>query len=154
MPCLGLRLGPGGRLVEDRLEPVEPGRLLIWSPNRELVPDLFAVPVAAERSCRLAPEQIPPVRLETFPSLAEIIRRAVELRPTTGLAPDERLIRRRECEYVMFMSVEEADELPVIRAGFTSISEFVARRPESPAALQGSIGSLSLSRTARPGDLH
>lgn len=45
----------------------------------------------------------------------------------TGIAPNERLIRRRMCEYEVFLSVEEAVELPVIQAGFTSIDEFVAR---------------------------
>lgn len=47
-------------LAEDRLGPVEPGRFLIWSPHHELTPDLFAVPVATDRGCRLSSEQIPP----------------------------------------------------------------------------------------------
>lgn len=38
-----------------------------------------------------------------------------------------RLMRRRECEFQIFRSVEEAVELPVITAGFTSIDDFIAR---------------------------
>lgn len=49
------------------------------------------------------------------------------MRPATGLDPDERLLRRRDCEYEIFQSVEEAVELPVIKAGFGSIREFMTR---------------------------
>ena len=36
-------------------------------------------------------------------------------------------MRRRECEFEIFRSVEEAVELPVITAGFTSLDGFLAR---------------------------
>jgi hypothetical protein len=49
------------------------------------------------------------------------------MRPDTGLDVDARLLRRRDCEYEIFRSLEEAVELPVITKGFTSIEEFVAR---------------------------
>lgn len=49
------------------------------------------------------------------------------MRPDTALDPDERLLRRRDCEYEIFLSVEEAVELPVIHAGFNSVGEFIAR---------------------------
>ena len=114
-------------LVEDRLGPVDPGNWLIWSPEHDIAPDLFARPAPARTSCRLGPQEIPPAWLQRFPSGAEIIRKAVELRPGTGLDPDERLLRRRNCEYEIFLSVEEAVELPVIRKGFDSIDGFVAR---------------------------
>lgn len=114
-------------LAEDRVGPVEPGRWLVWSPEHEIAPDLFVPRPVARTSCRLAAEEIPPEWLATFPTGADIIRKTVELRPDTGLDPDERLIRRRDCEYEIFLSVEEAVELPVIRDGFNSIEEFVAR---------------------------
>lgn len=114
-------------LAEDRIGPVEPGRWLIWSPEHDIAPDLFAPTQAARASCRLLTDEIPAAWFATFPTGAEIIRKAVDLRPEVGLAPDERLIRRRDCEYEIFLSVEEAVELPAIRSGFGTIGEFVAR---------------------------
>ena len=49
------------------------------------------------------------------------------MRPETGRGPDDRLLRRRDCEYEIFLSVEEAVEMPRIREGFGSINEFVSR---------------------------
>lgn len=114
-------------LVEDRIGPVEPGRWLVWSPVHDLPPSLFARRPDMRTSCRLAADEIPSAWLMAFPSGAEIIRKAVEMRPDTALDPDERLLRRRDCEFEIFLSVEEAVELPVITAGFTNIDEFIAR---------------------------
>jgi hypothetical protein len=49
------------------------------------------------------------------------------MRPDRALSPDKRLLRRRVCEYEIFLSLEEAVELPVIQAGFQSIETFIAR---------------------------
>ena len=49
------------------------------------------------------------------------------MRPGRGHGPDDRLLRRRDCEYEIFLSVEEAVETPGIRGGFGSIDEFIAR---------------------------
>jgi hypothetical protein len=112
-------------LAEDRVGPVEPGRYLVWTPAHGIAP-ATALP-AARLSCRLEAAEIPPAWLTAFPSGAEIIRKAIELRADTGLDPDERLLRRRDCEFEIFLSVEEAVEMPAIRAGFDSIEAFVAR---------------------------
>jgi hypothetical protein len=112
-------------LAEDRIGPVEPGRFVIWSPVA--APGAPPPPPAARADCRLAPHEIPPAWLTTFPTGAEIISKTIDLRPDNGLDPDERLLRRRECEYEIFLSVEEAVELPTITAGFTSIEAFVKR---------------------------
>lgn len=114
-------------LAEGWVGPVEPGQWLVWSPAHDASPSLFARRPDTRTSCRLAPEEIPPEWLRTFPSGAEIIRKAVELRPGQALDPDERLIRRRKCEFEIFLSVEEAVELPAIRAGFSGIDGFIAR---------------------------
>ena len=71
--------------------------------------------------------EIPAAWLKRFPSGEEIIRKTVELRSDAALNPDKRLLRRRECEFEIFKSVEEAVELPVIKAGFSSIEEFTTR---------------------------
>lgn len=111
-------------LVEDRIGPVEPGRYKIWSVDEE---GLFP-PIQRQRiSCWLEPDEIPAQWLTRFPSGAEIIRKAVELRPVHELDVDQRLMRRRDCEYEIFRSVEETVELPWIRQGFQGIDEFVAR---------------------------
>ena len=114
-------------LVEDRIGPVEPGKWTIWSPASFAVPSLFTPAAAPRASCWLNPPEMPPAWLTRFPTGAEIILKTVELRPDAGLDPDKRLMRRRECEFEIFRSVEEAVELPVITAGFTSIDAFIAR---------------------------
>jgi EcoRII C terminal/Restriction endonuclease EcoRII, N-terminal len=110
-------------IVEDRIGPVEPGEPLVWSPRGLGVPEVPKV----RANCWLAPAEIPPAWLKRFPSGEEIIRKTVELRSDAALNPDKRLLRRRECEFEIFKSVEEAVELPVIKAGFSSIEEFTAR---------------------------
>ena len=113
-------------IVEDRVGPVEPGKYLIWPPVQEgLFGLLTQAPVRA--SCWLSDDEIPADWRVRFPSGADIIRRAVELRPDTALDPDRRLLRRRECEFEIFRSVEQAIELPHITAGFATIDTFVAR---------------------------
>lgn len=114
-------------LVEERLGPIEPGRFLIWRPDDTISLGIIAAHPAVRRNCRLAREEIPEPWLESFPTGAEIIRKTVELRPGKGVGPDELLMQRRKCEYEIFLSVEEAIELPVIHAGFTRIDDFVAR---------------------------
>ncbi|WP_374309934.1 type II restriction endonuclease [Methylocella sp.] len=114
-------------LVEDRIGPVEPGKWAIWSPVSSTLPSLFPPAPAPRASCWLEPSEIPPAWLTRFPSGVEIIRKTVELRPDAGRDPDHRLIRRRECEFQIFRSVEEAVELPAITAGFTNVDDFIAR---------------------------
>ena len=111
-------------LFEERLGPLEPGRWTLWSPEK----GQLALPMPAPAApCRLAPEQIPPAWLSSFPSGAEIVAMAIGMRPESGRSPDNRLLRRRDCEYEIFLSVEEALEMPRIREGFDSIEAFVSR---------------------------
>ena len=76
---------------------------------------------ALRRRARRFPKNQP------FLAIEEIIRKTVELRADNALNPDKRLLRRRECEFEIFRSLEEAVELPVIKAGFKTIEEFTAR---------------------------
>lgn len=111
-------------LVEDRIGPVEPGKYKIWTVDEH---GLFP-PVQRQRmSCWLEPDDMPAEWLVRFPSGAEIIRKAVERRPAHGVVVDQRLMRRRDCEFEIFRSVEEAIELPWIRRGFHTVDEFIAR---------------------------
>lgn len=110
-------------IAEERFGPIEPGRFVMWSPE----PGLFPPYAAGRASCWLEPAEIPPAWLAQFPTGAEIVRKTVELRPEHVTPPDKRLLRRRECEFEIFRSVEEATELPAIMAGFTILDDFIAR---------------------------
>ncbi len=111
-------------LVEDCVGPVEPGAGLIVLSGSFLPPGWQRSKRAGD--CWLTADQIPPEWLTTFPDCATIIRKTVELRPRSRHeGPDERLLTRRNCEYELFRSVEEAVELPLIRGGFKTIEEFV-----------------------------
>lgn len=113
-------------VVEERVGPVEPGRWAIISPFAP--PTLFhPVVPTSPTTCWLAPHQIPPAWLTAFPTGAEIIAKAAALQSHASLMVDKRLMRRRECEYELFRSLEEAVELPLIKAGFSDIDGFVAR---------------------------
>ena len=116
-------------LAEDRIgQPIEPGQQLVWSPADGPFLTLFDQHPNATTSCRLTPDEIPPTWLESFPTGEEILQKSIEMRPDTALLdPDERLLRRRDCEYEIFQSVEEAVELPLIEEGFGNINDFLTR---------------------------
>ncbi len=120
------RHGTEEDVVEDRVGPIEPGKFFIQPAGGNVQANLFAAPVA-RANCWLSPSEIPPAWLSRFPSGVEIIGKAAELQSHATLSPDLRLMRRRACEFEMYQSVEEAIELPLIRAGFTTIDGFIAR---------------------------
>ena len=110
--------------AEDLIGPVEPAQTVIWSPERGRMSEPARGPVR----CWLEPSEIPYDWIESFPSGKEILKKAVELSPQhIELNPDARLLARRDCEYQVFRSIEEAVELPGIREGFDNIDQFVAR---------------------------
>lgn len=116
-------------LVEDRVGPVEPGR---WTVRRSRQEDGQIIPEVrgggpSSGSCWLCAEEIPPAWIQKFPTGLEIIERAISLRPETGISVDKRILRRRECEYEIFRSVEEAVELPHLKGGFASVQDFITR---------------------------
>lgn len=112
-------------IVEDRIGPVEPGRWRVWTPGTAPIGDLFEAP-SPRANCWLAENEIPPAWLAKFPTGLEIVEKAVSLRPDHGLNPDNRILRRRDCEFEIFRSVEQAIELPSITAGFSSVDDFIA----------------------------
>ena len=107
--------------VENRWGPIEPGhwRLIDFSNAGQLR--------RTDAPCWLQPDDFPASWLENYPSAVEIIRKAVALRPATEGSADRRLIERRECEFEIFQSLEEAVELPRIRSGFSDITSFIQR---------------------------
>lgn len=130
-------------VVEDRIGPIEPGKAIVWPPAQlPLLPD-----VPLQRStCWMDQSEIPSAWLAKFPTGLELVQKAIELRTDLRLNPDQRLLRRRNCEFEIFKSVERAIELPVIQAGFASVDDFVARAQ--------SILQRRKSRSGRSLELH
>ncbi|PVV83506.1 type II restriction endonuclease [Dehalogenimonas alkenigignens] len=116
-------------VVEEKTGPVEPGEWISWSPEAadQVIASTKRRELAAPGSCWLKPEEIPAAWLKRFPSGAEIINKAMILRPEHGASIDKRLMKRRDCEYEIFRSVEEAIEQPNITHGFSNVDEFIAR---------------------------
>lgn len=111
-------------MAEERLGPIEPGRFFMWIPGQSSLFNLFR---SESSSCELRGSQIPPEWLSNFPSGEDIVRKTLEMRPSRGFAPDKRLMVRRDCEFEIFLSVENAIELPAIQAGFSSLADFVSK---------------------------
>jgi len=82
---------------------------------------------SAKDSCWLYPEDIPSDWFDKFPTGIEIIEKSRELGNFDGVDPDNRLIKRRDCEYELFRSAEEAIELPDIVSGFRDIESFLQK---------------------------
>ena len=127
-------------IIEDRIGPIEPGKGKIWSQVSGLVESIKTAP---KHTCRLALKEMPADWLKDFPTGAEIINKAVELCQYTGNDLDNRLIKRRDCEYELFQSIEEAIELPQIVRGFPSVEDFIKRAQTVLQRRKSRAGSFS-----------
>lgn len=133
-------------LIENRFGPVEPG---LWmyvrsplhpqasSPISDRISDsrgtysgedqlslAFGRPV--DIRCRLTKDQVPPEWISDFPTGEAIIEKAVLMKPKYArLDPDQRLLKRRECEYEVFLSIEEIAVMPFVAEGFSTVDAFV-----------------------------
>lgn len=117
------RHGTEDDIVEERFGSIDPGKWTLWAVDR---PDL-AHNANPQSSCWLSSEDMPSDWMTTFPTGAEIVRKAVELRPMMSMDVDSRLLTRRACEYEIFQSVEETIELPHILSGFKEMDNFLSR---------------------------
>lgn len=111
-------------VAEERVGPIDPGRFFMWIPGQS---SLFPSFPSGRSSCRLSSSELPREWLVRFPDGVEIIKKTLELRPSHGMVPDKRLLTRRDCEFEIFQSVEEAIELPTIQAGFSSLADFISK---------------------------
>jgi hypothetical protein len=109
-------------LLEDLVGPVEPGTHVIWRPGTPA--RIYGL--ARVASCQLTAAQLPPAWLEAFPSAADIVRKAVDLRPIARETADTRLLRRRDCEFELFKAVEQELVGPRVAAGFNRLDDFLA----------------------------
>jgi hypothetical protein len=111
------------QIVEDRFGPVEPGEYVFSGKA-----DGDQLPSRKTSRCRVAPSDVPAKWLSEFPDTAELVDSAAQrLAPTVGrLSVDQRLIRRRSCEYELFRSIEDACVLPRLREGFGAVEIFMS----------------------------
>jgi hypothetical protein len=111
-------------LLIERLGPLEPGRSIFLDAAGATVQ--LSPPAPRDSPCTLGLEQIPPSWRLRFPEAQEIVARAVSHLPSVRRkVSDDRLVRRRECEFGLFRSLEEALVLPRIREGFATVDLFV-----------------------------
>lgn len=115
-------------LIESNVGPVEPKQYIVWRPGTSALATAYLTIIApaGPATCKLALADIPPAWLTKFPTGEEIVAKTRELRPDSALAVDERLLRRRACEYEVFKSVEEAFYTPKVHAGFPKLSDFLS----------------------------
>lgn len=124
----GLRVWIARNLEEhdriiDRVGPVEPGIGLVLTSTGVLVSGTL---IGVDRPCALAPSSMPSSWKERFPSGEEIVSRVIESLPNArSLVADDRLMRRRQCEYEMFRSVEEHHVMPRLQRPFASVESFL-----------------------------
>ena len=108
--------------IQEAIGIVEPGFPRVWAAAEGAhLLDISATP------CDIAAADLPEQWQTEYPSGSEIIAKTIELRPLPDKAVDDRLMRRRECEYSIFKSIETAIETPHIQQGFPNIDLFIAR---------------------------
>lgn len=104
--------------IEEWTGPVEPGQWITY-------PDLLGMS-GKKVDCWLEPDELPPEWLEKFPRGEALVRKAIEMRPENAADVDQRLMVRRDCEFEIYRSLENAVYMPRIRREFTNVDEFVA----------------------------
>jgi len=81
-----------------------------------------------------------------FPSGSEIIAYLFAQGFYSDLPSDKRLVKRRDQEYKLFMSVESWHTMPLIKAGFESVNDFIN--------IANSIANRRKSRSGKSLELH
>lgn len=111
-------------LFEERLGAIDPGKwILLRGGSNE---DFLYANSDTRGNCELESNEMPTEWLTRFPSGREIVEWSIRFRSDKNLDVDRRLLRRRECEFEIFQSIERVQYLPVIEAGFRSVPEFVS----------------------------
>lgn len=131
--------------VLGRVGPVEPGGGIAFQPGVGV--RKYTQPRLKDSPCRLKPEELPAEWIYNFPAAAEIVEQAItRMRTARGQPPDVRLVRRRQCEYELFRSVEELVVMPRINEGFATVDLFVD--------FANSVTNRRKSRSGRSLELH
>ena len=107
-------------VAEEWLGIVDPGYTVLSHPDSGV-----SVLPEKEGKCRLSPDELPPDWRDTYPSGEEIVAKTLEILPTKTGDADKRLLRRRQCEFEIFESIQDAIELPRVKAGFDGLEPFL-----------------------------
>ena len=107
-------------LIENLIGVIIPGKNIIRSWDRNCFEEKNK-----NNSCCLSPENIPEDWRNNFPTTIDILKKVIELIPDIGDTVDERLIRRRNCEFELFRNIEKNIEFSFIRQGFSTIDAFL-----------------------------
>lgn len=126
--------------ILERVDGVEPGRSQLVSPAG-LIPFIDAT-----GNCALTDEEIPPDWRPNFPSGEQLVRWVITRTGAHQAPVDDRLMKRRDCEYEVFRSVERFHTMPRIRDGFASVDAFVE--------FAGSVTNRRKARAGRSLELH
>lgn len=123
--------------------PVDPGAGIIFRPSIGLVsPGGESV-----GPCGFDDREFRDEWHTAFPSGDDILEMAMQRLPDSRqLDPDRRLLRRRECEFSLFLAIENRVILPRVREGFTSVEEFVG--------LANAVTNRRKSRSGKSLELH
>ena len=109
--------------ILDRVGPVEPGVGLVLASSGVV---LTGAAVLADRPCGLTQESMPAEWGVRFPSGEELVERVVGSLPSVRTrSEDERLMKRRACEFEMFRSIEQHHVLPRLKTTFLTVEEFL-----------------------------
>jgi hypothetical protein len=109
----------------ERIGPVEPGVGVVYQAGIHDGIDRH-IQRLRDTPCRIPRESIPHEWLVNFPEAREIVDESIRRTPSLARrVVDDRLLRRRECEFDIFRSIEEAVALPRITEGFATVDLFV-----------------------------
>lgn len=131
--------GAEAAVVEERLGPIEPRLAIVWQPG-VAEPEIQNRRPSVKSTCWLSEDEIPEQWFLKFPTGMQVIEKTLLKRPSRKADVDARLLLRRECEYEIFRSVEQASWLPKIRTEFETIDAFL-----------GIASSILQSRKSRAG---
>lgn len=130
--------------LEKYVGPVEPGLPRLWVPTVEEF--LTFDRPSLRRKCWLTPSEVPQPWHRRFPSTTDLVNSAIERRPERGRTPDGRLMRRRDCEFELFRSVESVWYERETRGRQLDSEEFLA--------VANSMTNRRRSRSGRSLELH
>lgn len=114
-------------IIENLLGMVEPGEFKFdyFDKSKEGQFALFTQSIPIGLSCALRREDIPSGWLTSFPSPKDIVYLSKTMRSLEQENMDVRLLKRRQCEFEIFQSVEKESLLPKISGGFSNVDDFL-----------------------------
>jgi hypothetical protein len=105
--------------------PIDPGANLVFAPALAAAPSVDSPPSIS--SCALAPHEMLHEWRDALPSGDAILKMVLSRQAKArNFAVDARLLKRRECEYQLFRSIENHVVLPRVKEGFATVDEFVS----------------------------